>query len=75
MIADANTEIDNIASLNASDPLATKESEFTSLPFFIFSLFPQTSCWCFLFFNDCDIINLWKKLKKKTKIVQNSLDG
>ena len=35
MIADARTEIDNIASFRASAPLATKESEFTSFPFFL----------------------------------------
>ena len=31
---DANTDMDSMASLKASDPLATKESEFTSFPFF-----------------------------------------
>lgn len=29
----------------------------------------------FCFLNDCDIINLWKKLKKKIKIALNSQDG
>ena len=32
MIADAKTEIDKIASLNASDPLAINELEFTFFP-------------------------------------------
>jgi hypothetical protein len=34
-MADARTEIESIASLKASLPLATKESEYTSLPFFL----------------------------------------
>ena len=33
MIADERTDIDNTASINASDPLATKESELASFPF------------------------------------------
>ena len=35
MIADDKTDIDNIASINASDPLAIKESEFASFPFLL----------------------------------------
>ena len=35
MIDDAKTEIDRIASLNASVPLATSASELTHLPFFL----------------------------------------
>ena len=49
IIAEIKTEIDNIASLKASDPLATSESEFTSLPFFLtyipkinFTIIPAT---------------------------------
>ena len=42
MIADAKTEMERIASLNASDPLATKESEFTSFPFFL-TYIPKTN--------------------------------
>ena len=33
-MAEAKTEIDKIASLKASEPLATKEYELTSFPFF-----------------------------------------
>ena len=35
IIADAKTDIDKIASFNASAPLATSASELTLLPFFL----------------------------------------